>query len=82
MITERCFDGDRCCQRCIVFCQKIKHGRLELKRNFFSQRVIVNWNRIPADLKNIVTKERHIPRAVKEPQSKNDVNRYVKKTEC
>jgi hypothetical protein len=26
-------------------------GRLELRRNFFSERVIAGWNRIPASVK-------------------------------
>jgi hypothetical protein len=29
---------------------KVTHGRLELRRNFFSERVIESWNRIPATL--------------------------------
>jgi hypothetical protein len=30
---------------------KIKHGRLELRRKFFTERVAADWNDIPADLK-------------------------------
>ncbi len=29
---------------------KMTHGRLDLRRNFFSERVIESWNRIPATL--------------------------------
>ncbi len=29
---------------------KVTHGRLELRANFFSERVIESWNRIPATL--------------------------------
>jgi len=36
---------------------KIKHGRLELRKSFFSIRVIEEWNKIPADLKNSPTRE-------------------------
>jgi hypothetical protein len=32
---------------------KVKHGRLDLRRNFFSIRVIEDWNRIPADTKRM-----------------------------
>ncbi len=32
---------------------KVKHGRLDLRRNFFSIRVIEDWNRIPAEMKFI-----------------------------
>ncbi len=30
---------------------KCKTGRLEIRRNFFSVRVISDWNRIPAEIK-------------------------------
>jgi hypothetical protein len=30
---------------------KVKHGRLDLRRNFFGIQVIEDWNRIPADMK-------------------------------
>jgi hypothetical protein len=30
---------------------KVRKGRLDVRRNFFSMRVIEDWNRIPADLK-------------------------------
>jgi hypothetical protein len=30
---------------------KSKTGRLEIRRNFFSLRVISDWNRIPAEVK-------------------------------
>jgi hypothetical protein len=30
---------------------KVTHGRLEVRRNFFSERVIEGWNRIPASVK-------------------------------
>jgi len=32
---------------------KIRHGRLELRKNFFSERVAAGWNEIPAELKQI-----------------------------
>jgi hypothetical protein len=32
---------------------KVKHGRLDQGRNFFSIRVIEDWNRIPADVKRV-----------------------------
>jgi hypothetical protein len=38
----------------------VTHGRLELRRNFFSERVIERWNRIPATVKKR-GKERCIP---------------------
>jgi ribonuclease P/MRP protein subunit RPP40 len=31
---------------------KVKHGRLDLRRNFFGIRVIEDWNRIPANMKS------------------------------
>jgi hypothetical protein len=36
---------------------KVKHGRLDLRRNFFSIRVIEDWNRIPADTKRMEKSE-------------------------
>jgi hypothetical protein len=33
---------------------KVKHGRLDMRRNFFSVRVIDSWNQIPSDMKRIV----------------------------
>jgi hypothetical protein len=33
---------------------KIVHGRLEVRRNFFSERVISDWNKIPKDVKSIL----------------------------
>jgi len=33
---------------------RIMHGRLEVRRNFFSERVINAWNKIPANVKNIL----------------------------
>jgi len=32
---------------------KVKHGRLELRINFFRIRVIEDWNKIPSDVKKI-----------------------------
>ncbi len=34
---------------------KVKAGRLEVRRNFFTMRVIEDWNRIPAAGKNITS---------------------------
>ena len=31
---------------------RVNHGRLEIRRNFFSVRVIESWNKIPSDLKS------------------------------
>ena len=31
---------------------KVKHGRLEVRRNFFTIRVTEQWNRVPRDIKN------------------------------
>jgi hypothetical protein len=31
---------------------RVNHGRLEIRRNFFSVRVIKSWNKIPSDLKS------------------------------
>jgi ribonuclease P/MRP protein subunit RPP40 len=36
---------------------KVKHGRLDQRRNFFSIRVIEDWNRIPADVKRVEKSE-------------------------
>ncbi len=36
---------------------KVKHGRLDPRRNFFSIRVIEDWNRIPADIKRVDNSE-------------------------
>ena len=36
---------------------KVKHGRLDPRRNFFSIRVIEDWNRIPADVKRVGNSE-------------------------
>ena len=33
---------------------RVKHGRLDMRRNFFSLRVIDSWNQIPSDMKRIV----------------------------
>jgi hypothetical protein len=30
----------------------VKHGRLDLRRNFFSIRVIEDWNQIPAEMRS------------------------------
>ncbi len=32
---------------------RVKHGRLDQRRNFFSIRVIEDWNRIPAEVKRM-----------------------------
>ena len=34
-----------------------RHGRLELRKNFFSMRVIENWNNVPGEVTKIVKKE-------------------------
>ena len=31
---------------------RVKHGRLELRRNFFTVRVTEQWNQVPTDIKN------------------------------
>ena len=31
---------------------KVKHGRLEVRQNFFTIRVTEQWNRVPRDIKN------------------------------
>ena len=31
---------------------RFKHGRLEVRRNFFTVRVTELWNRVPTDIKN------------------------------
>ena len=33
---------------------KVKNGRLELRRNFFSVRVASQWNSIPAQIKKMM----------------------------
>ena len=33
---------------------RVKHGRLDMRRNFFSLRVIDSWNQIPSEMKRIV----------------------------
>jgi hypothetical protein len=32
---------------------RIKHGRLDMRRNFFSLRVIDSWNQIPSEVKRM-----------------------------
>jgi hypothetical protein len=32
---------------------RVKHGRLDMRRNFFSLRVIDSWNQIPSEIKRI-----------------------------
>jgi Reverse transcriptase (RNA-dependent DNA polymerase)/Endonuclease-reverse transcriptase len=34
---------------------KCKHGTLEIRKNFFSNRIVKGWNEIPAEIKNIST---------------------------
>ena len=34
---------------------RVKHGRLELRRNFFTVRVTEQWNQVPTDIKNRLT---------------------------
>ena len=34
---------------------RVKHGRLEVRRNFFTVRVTELWNRVPTDIKNMRT---------------------------
>jgi len=36
---------------------RVKHGRLDPRRNFFSIRVIEDWNNIPADVKRVSNSE-------------------------
>ena len=36
---------------------RVKHGRLDLRRYFFSIRVIEDWNKIPAEVKSLKTRE-------------------------
>jgi hypothetical protein len=33
---------------------RVKHGRLDMRRNFFSLHVIDSWNQIPSEMKRIV----------------------------
>jgi hypothetical protein len=32
---------------------KVRHGRLDQRRSFFSIRVVEDWNRIPAEVKRV-----------------------------
>jgi hypothetical protein len=36
---------------------RVKHGRLDLRRNFFSIRVIEDWNSLPAEVKRVDNSE-------------------------
>jgi hypothetical protein len=36
---------------------KVRHGRLDKRRNFFSIRVIEDWNSIPAEVKRMDKRE-------------------------
>jgi hypothetical protein len=36
---------------------RTKHGRMELRRNFFSVRVIDSWNAIPSDVRAMANSE-------------------------
>ena len=35
----------------------MKHGRLDIRRNFFSVRVTEDWNWVPSDIKKMITLE-------------------------
>jgi hypothetical protein len=32
---------------------RVRHGRLDMRRNFFSLRVIEDWNKIPSEVKRL-----------------------------
>ena len=34
---------------------RVKHGSLEVRRNFFTVRVTQQWNQVPTDIKNLRT---------------------------
>jgi len=34
---------------------RIKHGRLDIRKHFFSVRVCENWNKVPGDIKRLKT---------------------------
>ena len=36
---------------------RVRHGRLDIRRHFFSVRVTENWNRVPSDIKKVRTVE-------------------------
>ena len=36
---------------------KVRQGRLEIRRNFFSNRVVSSWNDIPSDIRETVRSE-------------------------
>jgi ribonuclease P/MRP protein subunit RPP40 len=49
---EKAMDGQRATRNAADHLNlKVTHGRLEVRRNFFSERVIEGWNRIPASVK-------------------------------
>ena len=36
---------------------RVRHGRLDMRRNFFSLRVIEDWNKIPPEVKRLKKSE-------------------------
>ena len=46
---------------------RVKHGRLDMRRNFFSLRVIDSWNQIPSEVKRSM---REVPEGLQRAESK------------
>jgi hypothetical protein len=56
--SERAENGPRATRSTVdPYNLKVRHGRLDQRRNFFSSRVIEDWNLIPAEVKRMYKSE-------------------------